>query len=161
MRRECRECFIRQKRVSDPDINHSTYVTHVSWYMPGSLTSDFLWSRWRVKRSRCSWRMHNSHFFLCGKRPIWPGDPPVLYLCGRASWHSYRCLSIFVSSKICLYSVMNIQSSSLSQKCSSYTIDILKSKHFVACYCSEVKQQLTSFVTQLLALLIIISEYQS
>ena len=36
-------------RVSDPDMYHSTCVTHVPWFMPGSLTSGFLWSRWRWK----------------------------------------------------------------------------------------------------------------
>ena len=33
--------------VSNPDMQHDTSVTHVSWFMPGSLTSGFLWSRWR------------------------------------------------------------------------------------------------------------------
>ena len=33
-------------RVSDHDMHHGTCVTHVPWRMPGSLTSDFLWSRW-------------------------------------------------------------------------------------------------------------------
>ena len=31
----------------DPDMHHGTCVTHVPWCMPGSLTSGFLWSRWR------------------------------------------------------------------------------------------------------------------
>ena len=35
--------------VSDPDMHDGTYVTHVPWCMPGSLTSGFLWSRWREK----------------------------------------------------------------------------------------------------------------
>ena len=34
-------------RVSDPDMHHGTCVTHVSWCMLGSLTSGFLWGRWR------------------------------------------------------------------------------------------------------------------
>ena len=33
--------------VSDPYMHHCTCVTHVPWCMPGSLTSGFLWSRWR------------------------------------------------------------------------------------------------------------------
>ena len=33
--------------VSDPDMHHGTCVTHVPWCMSGSLTSGFLWSRWR------------------------------------------------------------------------------------------------------------------
>ena len=40
--------------VSDPDIHHGTCVTHVPWCMPRSLTSGFLWSRWRGQRSRHS-----------------------------------------------------------------------------------------------------------
>ena len=62
--------FSPPPRVSDPDMHHSTCVTHVSWCMPGSLTSGFLWSRWRGKRSRHSWSMHNPQFYVSGKRPI-------------------------------------------------------------------------------------------
>ena len=56
--------------VSDPDMHHGACVTHASWCMPGSLTSSFLWSRWRGKRSRHSWRMHNLQFYVFGKGPI-------------------------------------------------------------------------------------------
>ena len=38
--------------------------------MPGSLTSGFLWSQWRGKRSRHSRRMRNSQFYVFDKRPI-------------------------------------------------------------------------------------------
>ena len=31
--------------VSDPDMHHSTCMTHVPWCMPESLTSSFVWSR--------------------------------------------------------------------------------------------------------------------
>ena len=34
-------------RVSDPDMHHGTCVTRVPWCMPESLTSGFVWSRWR------------------------------------------------------------------------------------------------------------------
>ena len=37
--------FSPPPRVSHPDMHHGTCVTHVSWCMPGSLTSGFLWSR--------------------------------------------------------------------------------------------------------------------
>ena len=57
-------------RVSDPDMHHGTCVTHVPWCMPGSLTSGFLGSRWRGKRSRHSQRMRNPQFYVSGKRPI-------------------------------------------------------------------------------------------
>ena len=63
-------------RVSDPDMQHDTWVTHVSWCMPGSLTSGFLWSRWRGKRSRHSRCMHNRQFYVhvSGKRPMGAGN---------------------------------------------------------------------------------------
>ena len=57
-------------RVSDPDMHHSTCMAHVPWCMPGSLTSGFLWSRWREKRSRHSQCMRNPKFYISGKRPI-------------------------------------------------------------------------------------------
>ena len=41
--------FSPQPRVSDPDMHHSTCVTHVPWCMLGLLTSGFLWSRRRGK----------------------------------------------------------------------------------------------------------------
>ena len=56
--------------VSDSDMHHDTFVTHVPWCMPGSLTNCFLWSRWPGKRSRHSRRMHNPQFCVSGKRPI-------------------------------------------------------------------------------------------
>ena len=57
-------------RVSDHDMHHGTCVTHVPGCMPGSLTSGFLWSRWRGKRSRHSRRMHNPQFYVSTKRPM-------------------------------------------------------------------------------------------
>ena len=57
-------------RVSDPEMHHGTYVTHVPWCIPGLLTSGFLWSRWRGKRSRHSRRMRNPQFYVSGKRPM-------------------------------------------------------------------------------------------
>ena len=41
------ETFSPPPWVSDPDKHHGTCVTHVSWCMRVSLTSGFLWSRWR------------------------------------------------------------------------------------------------------------------
>ena len=62
--------FSPPPRPSDPDMHDSASVTHVPWCMPGSLTSGFLWTWWRGKRSRHSWRMRNQHFYVSGKRPI-------------------------------------------------------------------------------------------
>ena len=61
--------FSSAPRVSDSDMNHGACVTHVSWCIPRTLTSGFLWSQWRGKRSRHSRRMHNPQFYLSGKRP--------------------------------------------------------------------------------------------
>ena len=69
-RRECRERFPRHPRVSDPDMHHGTCMPHVPWCMWGSLTSSFLWSRWREKLSRHSRRMPNPQFYISGKRPM-------------------------------------------------------------------------------------------
>ena len=60
MRRECWERFPRHHGVAIPP-----------WCMPGSLTSGFLWSRWRGKRSRYSRRMRNPRFCVSGKRPMY------------------------------------------------------------------------------------------
>ena len=62
--------FSPTPRVSDPDMHRGTCVTHVPWCMPGSVTSGFLWSRWRGKRSRHSRRMRNPQLYVSGKRPI-------------------------------------------------------------------------------------------
>ena len=53
-------------------MHHDTCAAHVPWCMPGSLTNCFLWSRWRGKRSRYSWRMRNSLFSASGKRSMLP-----------------------------------------------------------------------------------------
>ena len=37
--------FSPSSRVSNLDMHHGTYVMHVPWWMPGSLTTGFLWSR--------------------------------------------------------------------------------------------------------------------
>ena len=86
-------------RVSDPHRHHGTCVTHVPWCIPGSLTSGFLWSRCRGKRSWQSRRMRNPQFYVSGKRPMtepkrclihyWPN-----YGVHKARWkHSYSTFS--------------------------------------------------------------------
>ena len=62
--------FSPPPRISDPDMHHGTCATHVLWCMSGSLTSGFILSPWREKRSRHSWRMRNPQFYVSGKRPI-------------------------------------------------------------------------------------------
>ena len=56
--------FSPPPRVSDPDMHHGTFVTDVLWCMPGSLTSSFLWSRWRGNRSRHSRCICNPQFYV-------------------------------------------------------------------------------------------------
>ena len=68
------ETFSPPSRVSDPDMHPGTYVTHVPWCMPGSLTSGFLWSRRREKTF-----------------PAFPVKPDFTYLV-RGPW-TYECLS--------------------------------------------------------------------
>ena len=50
-----------------------------------SLTSGFLWSRWRGKRSRHSRRMHNPQFSVSDKRPIAPARGLALL----GLWHMW------------------------------------------------------------------------
>ena len=62
--------FSPPPQVGDPDKHHGTCVTHVPWCMPGSITSGFLWSRWRGKHFRHSRRMRIPQLSVSGKRPI-------------------------------------------------------------------------------------------
>ena len=62
MRRERWERFPRHRGLAIP-----TCITARAWCMPGSLTSGFLFSRLRGKRSR---RMRNPQLYVSGKRPM-------------------------------------------------------------------------------------------
>ena len=78
--------FSPPPRVSDPDIHHGTCVTHVSWCIPESLTSGFLWSRWRGKRSLHSRRMRKPQFNISGKRPMGVCHWNVCFSCLMIWW---------------------------------------------------------------------------
>ena len=52
------------------DLHRGTCVTHMPWYMLGSLTSRLLWSQWRRMRSRDSRRLRNVKFYVSGERSI-------------------------------------------------------------------------------------------
>ena len=67
--------FSPPPRVGDTDMHHDMCVTHVPWYMPGSLTSGFLRSRRQGKRSRHFRRMPNPQFYVSDKRPMQPFSP--------------------------------------------------------------------------------------
>ena len=92
--------------VSDPGMHHDTCVTYVLWCMPGSLTSGFLWSCWRGKRSQNTRR--NAQFYVSGKRSM---DKDTL-----APWVIWSLTTIngFLSStrKDCVWCVI-----SMSIKC--------------------------------------------
>ena len=62
--------FAPPQQVSDPDMHYGTCVTHVPWCMSESLTSGFLWSRWRGKRPRHSRRIRNSQFTYLVRGPL-------------------------------------------------------------------------------------------
>ena len=62
--------FSPSSRVSDPDMHHGTCVTHVPWCMSGSLTSGFLWSRWRGKTFPAFPAHAQPAMLLSGKRPM-------------------------------------------------------------------------------------------
>ena len=74
--------FSPPTRVSDPAMHHGTCVTHVPWCMPGSLTSGFIWSRWRKKTTFPAFAVHvQPKFYISGKRPMWVMPGPHLYAC--------------------------------------------------------------------------------
>ena len=62
--------FPQSKRVSDPDMHHSTCMTHLPWRMLGSLTSGFIWSRRHGVRSQHFRCMRNPRCYVSAKRPI-------------------------------------------------------------------------------------------
>ena len=87
-------------RVSDPGMHHGTCVTHVPWCIPGLLTSGFLWSRWRGKRSRHSRRMRNPQFYVSDKRPIQRTTAPSADQHQRIQKLSKHCHIIVICSMI-------------------------------------------------------------
>ena len=62
MRWECWERFPRHRGLA--------ILLCITWCMPGSLTSGFIWSHWRGKCSRHSRRMRNPQFYGSDKRPM-------------------------------------------------------------------------------------------
>ena len=76
--------FSLSPRVSDPDMHHGTCATHVPCCMSGPLTSGFLWSRRRGKRSWHSRSLRKPQFCVSGKRPMSGANcsqngPPTIY----------------------------------------------------------------------------------
>ena len=105
MRRESWERFPSLPQFSDPDMHHGTCVTHVPWCMPESLTSSFLWIRWRGNRSRHSRRMRNPRFCVSGKRPmqgflLWKRDSDIFMMRSLCVNRFYVCLELITVSAI-------------------------------------------------------------
>ena len=83
--------------ISDPDMHHDTCVTHVPWCMSGSLNSDVLWSRLRVKRSRHSRRMRNLQFYVSGKRPMEIVSAHAVSVMCPYNWKNYGAFFVWLS----------------------------------------------------------------
>ena len=62
------ETFSPPPLVSDHDMHYGMCLTHVPWCMPRSITSGFLWCRWRGKRFR---HIRNLHFYVSGERHMY------------------------------------------------------------------------------------------
>ena len=75
--------FSRHRGLAIP-----TCITARAWCMPGSLTSSFIWSWWRGKRSRHSRRMRNPQFDVPGKRPM---AVQLIKGSGLESSEAWRC----------------------------------------------------------------------
>ena len=87
--------------VSDSDMHHGTCVTHVPWYMLGSLTRGFLWSRRRGK-SFPAFPAHAQPAILL----IWQEAHAISYTCNRdgASSNTWtRSISIILPSGLIDY----------------------------------------------------------
>ena len=98
--------FSPPPQVGDPDMHHGTCVTHVPWCMSGSLTSGFLWNRWRGKTF-----------------PAFPAhaQPAILRIWQEAHCNLHGTLSIFFSK----YSQQTPHSSPISV---SYGVHFVSSK---------------------------------
>ena len=68
MRRECQERFCRHYWLAIPTCITAHDVTHVARCMPEPLTSGFLWSHCRGKRSHHSQTKCKPQFHVSGKR---------------------------------------------------------------------------------------------
>ena len=75
-------------------------VTHLLWCMPGLLSDDLLWNRWRGKRSRHSRCMRNPQIYVSGKRPMPPlTDLPSLSLPLMLTTTPFSAMVMFTNPK--------------------------------------------------------------
>ena len=103
--------FSPPPRVCDPDMHHGTCETRVPLCMTGSLTSGFIWSRWRGQRYWHSRFMRNPQLYVSGKRPMCLLltkhycnlllGPPGSRLCGNqtinwSTWYTHKVLKLML-----------------------------------------------------------------
>ena len=131
--------FSPPPRVSDSDINHGTCVTHVSWCMPGSLTSDFLWNRRRGKTFPAFLAHAQSAFYVSGKRPIatdWQTDAgcknTASVRCvrqgrGTIALHYLPKFTILASMFVCRFVCLSVCLSVCPSVCLSVSLSVLSS----------------------------------
>ena len=78
--------FSPAPQVGNPDMHHGTCVTHAPWCMPGSLTSSFLWSRWRRKTFPAFPVHAQPTVYISDKRPI--HFPHFMHVIRKSNqWH--------------------------------------------------------------------------
>ena len=75
--------------VSDPDIHHATCAPHEPRCRSGSLTSGFLWSRWRGKRSGIPGACATHNFTYLVRGPL------------AEHWQGWQALSNHVWCTLC------------------------------------------------------------
>ena len=111
--------FSPQPRINDPDMYHGTCVTPVPWCMPGSLTSGFLWSRWRRKLYRHSRRMRNPQFYVSGNRSMVGFSRHILVLAASFNSHrqSFRFTTRQITGSELVSSLLNVVGANLFLSC--------------------------------------------
>ena len=97
--------FSLATRVSDSDMHHGTCVTHVPWCMPGSLTSGFLWSRWRGKKLtafpahtylvRGPWTTCTSHYSTLMPRSSTVNSFPLDKMAAISEDDIFKCILLY------------------------------------------------------------------
>ena len=102
--------FSPPPRVSDPDIHHGTCVTHVPWYMPGSLTSGFLWSRRRGKTFPAFSALRQQSFYSMSQGQHFGARPKSIgFTSIKLIIHSCELFSNHVSVVLKFYSMVEVR----------------------------------------------------
>ena len=141
----------RQLCVSNPDMHHGTWVTHMPCCMPGSLTIGFLWSRWRGNRSQHSRHMCNQQFHVSGKRPIRRS-------CGYP-WNKLNQLFFMPYIRLCVFS-LPISLMMIVRIHALYLIIIIKSEVWPICHCSGLGNETLVYVVCLSIFLFLLDTWR-